>query len=311
MPENGPSQRLHLVTAGDTSEQDTGTSAADHERYEAMLVSNLDVIESVIRYVCQRHKLIHADEFGSEVKLKLVENDYEILRKFQHRSTLRTYLTIVIQRIYLDYRNHLWGKWRPSTEARRLGRVAIRLETLMVRDGYRFAEASEHLRTNDGVAETESELSEIAIRLPLRIRHAMFGEDAIEDLPDTATELDDRVSSEERMGRARRIQGALAAATEALGDQDRLILRLRFQDGLALADIARALHLDEKPFYRRFAALLRQLREALESSGIDRAEAGDIVARKDIDISLALLGQTAAVTAAAPPSESKEGLGKP
>jgi RNA polymerase sigma factor (sigma-70 family) len=311
MPANGPSQRLRLVTAGDTSEHDPVTSVADRERYEAMLVSNLDVIESVIRYVCQRDKLIDAGEFDSEVKLKLVENDYEILRKFQHRSTLRTYLTIVIQRIHLDYRNHLWGKWRPSAEARRLGPVAIRLETLMVRDGYGFAEASEHLRTNDGIAETERELSEIAIRLPLRLRRAMFGQEALEDIPDAVTELGDRVSSEERMARARRIQGALVTATDVLGDHDRLILRLRFQEDLALADIARALHLDEKPFYRRFAALLRQLREALESSGIDRAEARDIVARKDIDISLALLGQTDAATAAASPSESKEGLDKP
>jgi RNA polymerase sigma factor for flagellar operon FliA len=311
MPANGPNRRRRLATAGGTGEQDALPSVADRDHYQAMLVSNLDVIESVISYVCHRHSVIDAGEFGSEVKLKLVENDYEILRKFQHRSTLRTYLTIVVQRIYLDYRNHLWGKWRPSAEARRLGPVAIRLETLMVRDGYGFAEASVHLRTNDGVAETERDLYEIAIRLPLRLRHAMCGEDAIEDLPDTATELDDGVSSEERMARARRIQGALAAATEALGDQDRLILRLRFQEGLARADIARALHLDEKPFYRRFAALLRHLRESLESSGIDRAEAGDIIARKDTDISLALLGQTAAATPAAPPSESNEALGKP
>ena len=42
---------------------------------------------------------MEAEEFGSEVKLRLVENDYEAFRRFQQRSTLRTYLTIVIQRI--------------------------------------------------------------------------------------------------------------------------------------------------------------------------------------------------------------------
>ena len=89
---------------------------------------------------------------------------------------------------------------------------------------------------------------------------------------------------------ARRILDALTTAVQALGDQDRVILRLRFQDGLAVADIARALHLDQKPLYRRFDALLNQLRAALEAAGIDRTEASEIVNRKDVDISLALLG---------------------
>jgi RNA polymerase sigma factor (sigma-70 family) len=305
MPSNGPSQFLRLVTTHDPSESTAAAGDSDIRRYEALFLANLDVVESVIRHACQRHHLTDADEFASEVKLKLVENNYEVFRKFQQRSTLRTYLTVVIQRIYLDYRNHLWGKWRPSTEARRLGPVAIRLETLMARDGYGFAEACEHLRTNDRVTETESELVEIAIRLPLRPRRVMVGEESLEDVPETTTGLDDRILSDERRTRARRIQAALAAAAQSLGDQDRLILRLRFQEGLALADIARALTLDEKPFYRRFTALLHQMRRALESAGIDRKEARDIVAREDVDICLALLSGTATETASAPPSEPK------
>ncbi len=301
MASNGPSQ-LRLVTTHDPTGSTVAAGDSETRRYEALFLANLDVVESVIRHVCQRHHLTDADEFGSEVKLKLIENNYEIFRKFQQRSTLRTYLTVVIQRIYLDYRNHLWGKWRPSTEARWLGSVAIRLETLMARDGYGFAEACEHLRTNDRVTETESELAEITIRLPLRPRRAMVGEESLEDVPETTTGLDDRILSDERRTRARRIQAALAAAARSLGDQDRLILRLRFQDGLALADIARALHLEEKPFYRRFTALLHQMRRALESAGIDRKEARDIIAREDVDICLALLSGTAAETASAPSS---------
>jgi RNA polymerase sigma factor for flagellar operon FliA len=295
MPVNGPGQRARLATPGASGD---GTAAVDRDthHYEAMFVSNLDVVESVIRYVCQRQKLSgsETEEFDSEVKVRLVDHDYEVFRKFQHRSSLRTYLTIVIQRIYLDYRNHLWGKWRPSAEAQRLGPVAVRLETLMGRDGFSFDQACEYLRTNEHLAALDSELDAIVVRLPIRTRRAMVGEQELEAVADTTSRVDDRLLSNERHAGARRILDALKSAMQLLSDQDRVILRLRFQDGLAVADIARALHLDQKPLYRRFDALLRQLRAALEAAGIDPVEACELVNRKDLDISLALLGGTGA-----------------
>jgi RNA polymerase sigma factor (sigma-70 family) len=302
MPAKGPSQGLRIVTNRDSRRNADTPEAGQAAEYEAVFVSNLGVVEGVIRFVCQRHKLTasEADDFGSEVKLRLVENDYEVFRKFQYRSSLRTYLTIVIQRIYLDYRNHLWGKWRPSAEARRLGAVAIRLETLMTRDGLRFDQACEYLRTNEGVAATESDLAEIAVRLPLRPRRAMVGEEVLDAIPARGNELDDRILFEERQAAARRILDALTSALKTLSDQDRLILRLRFQEALGVADIARALHIHQKPLYRRFEKLLEHLRNALEAAGVDRLEACDMVNRKDVDISLALLGGTPGAGSSAP-----------
>jgi RNA polymerase sigma factor (sigma-70 family) len=294
MPANGPSHRLSLATTRDASGGDTSTTVGDTDRFAAMFLSNLEMVESVIRYVCQRHGLstTEAEDLDSQVKLRLLENDYEIFRKFQQRSSLRTYLTIVIHRIYLDYRNHVWGKWRPSAEARHLGPVAIRLETLMGRDGLGFDQACEHLRINEGVIATETDLAEIAMRLPRKPRRALVGEEALEVIPVNADALDEVILSDERQMTAHRIRDALTSAVQKIDDQDRLILRLRFRDGLAIADIARALHLDQKPLYRRFDALLQQLRLALELAGIDRLEACTIVNRKDVDISLALLGGT-------------------
>lgn len=294
MPVNGPGQRVRLVPTRGASGDGTAAVSRDTHPYETMFVSNLDVIEGVIRYVSQRQRLSgpEADEFDSEVKLRLMDHDYEVFRKFQQRSTLRTYLTIVIQRIYLDYRNRQWGKWRPSAEARRLGPVAIRLETLMARDGLGFDQACEYLRTNEKIVAMDSELTAMVVRLPIRSRRAMVGEEELEAVADTTNRVDDWLFSNERQAGARRILDALTSAMRSLSDQDRVILRLRFQDGLAIADIARALHLDQKPLYRHFDALLGQLRTALESAGIDPLEARELVNRKDVDISLALLGGT-------------------
>jgi RNA polymerase sigma factor for flagellar operon FliA len=168
--------------------------------------------------------------------------------------------------------------------------VAIRLETLIVRDGFSFDQTCEHLRTNEGVAATDSELVAIFVRLPLRTRRATVDDEGLEEMADPTSQIEDHVLFKERQAAARRILDALTNAVRALGDQDRLILRLRFQDGLTIANIARALHLEQKPLYRRFEALLHQLRRALEAGGIDAAQARDIVRRMDVDISLALHG---------------------
>lgn len=294
MPANGPGQRARLVPTRGASGDGTAAVDGDTHHYETMFVSNLEVVEGVIRFVCQRQKLSGSDaeEFDSEVKIRLVDHDYEVFRKFQHRSSLRTYLTIVIQRIYLDFRNHLWGKWRPSAEAQRLGPVAVRLETLMARDGFSFDQACEYLRTNERVAVLDSDLDAIVVRLPARGRRARVGEEELEAVADPTGRVDDRLISNERCADARRILDALKSAMRSLSDQDRVILRLRFQDGLKVADIARALHLDQKLLYRRFDALLRQLRAALEAAGIDPVEACALVNRSDMDIGLALLGGT-------------------
>jgi RNA polymerase sigma factor for flagellar operon FliA len=172
--------------------------------------------------------------------------------------------------------------------------VAVRLETLMVRDGFSFDQACEYLQINEHVAASESDMYAIAVRLPARSRRARVGEEALDAIADGTSLAADRLLSDERRAEARRITDALASAIGSLRDQDRLILRLRFQDGLTVADIARALHLDQKPLYRRFDGLLQQLRSALEATGIDPAEACELVKRNDMDISLALLARTPA-----------------
>jgi hypothetical protein len=60
-----------------------------------------------------------------------------------------------------------------------------------------------------------------------------------------------------------------------LPPQDRLVLRLRFDEGMAVAGVAKTLHLDQKPLYRRIERLLFQLRGQLEAAGL---QAADVVA---------------------------------
>jgi RNA polymerase sigma factor (sigma-70 family) len=245
---------------------------------EALFLSQLAVIERVISFVSSRHHLpgVDADDFSSHVKLKIIEDDYAILRKFQGRSSLRTYLTVVVQRLFLDYRISAWGKWRPSAEAVRCGEVAVLLERLMGRDGYAFEEACELLETNHQVTMPRAQLEAIAGRLPARLRRRFESDEALAQMPAATPPPGDVLEEQERTVTAARVGAALTAAAAALDDQDRLIVALRFEDGRSVVDIAKMLRLDQKSLYRRLDRVMKALRAELEARGVEATAALEI-----------------------------------
>jgi hypothetical protein len=58
--------------------------------YERLVVENLPLVDSVVRLIARRHRLSadEGDELAGAIRLKLVENDYQVLRKFEGRSQL-------------------------------------------------------------------------------------------------------------------------------------------------------------------------------------------------------------------------------
>jgi len=244
---------------------------SDH--LEDQFVANLPLVERVVGFVARRHRLSsdETDELASVVKLKLIEDDYAVFRAFEGRSSLQTYLTVVIQRIFLDLRISAWGKWRPSAEARRLGPTAVLLERLTGRDGLGFDEACRVMRFSHRVEATDAELEALQVRLPARVRRRTVGEEelagaASADRGSDAPLLEQEASRDRARGIA-----ALESALSTLEPDDRLIVKFRFLDGLQVADIARLMARDQKPLYRRIEGILRTLRQQLEARGI-RAE---------------------------------------
>lgn len=245
--------------------------------FEKVYLDHRAVIDQAITAICRRHRLspADADDFGGAVRLHLIENDYAVLRKFQGRSAIRSYLFAVIAHLAQDWRNAKWGKWRPSAEARRLGPIGLHLERLIARDQLSFEEALETLRTNFQVTESREELEAMAARLPARPGRRYLSEAELECHPDprpgVEADLERRVSA----GQVQAASSALASALRGLSGQDRLILRMRFEDDFSIADIARTLHLDQKTLYRRIDRRLKDLRNALGNAGIG---SGDVIA---------------------------------
>jgi RNA polymerase sigma factor (sigma-70 family) len=245
---------------------------------EALFLANLGVIDRVIGFVCRRHHLNPADaeDFASHARLALMDDEYAVLRKFQGRSSLKTFLSITVQRIFFDYRIAAWGKWRPSAEARRRGPVAVLLEQLIGRESYSLEEAFEMIATTHRVAISRADLEELAAHLPARARRRFESEEALATLA-SGDAADEEVLGAERRREADRIGDALQAEVAAMAPQDRLILRLRFDDGRTVADIAAMLRLEQKPLYRRLEKILRDLRTGLEARGVDAAAVSELI----------------------------------
>jgi len=266
---NNPRSSSRVITGGRGF-----SSAATLVKDEALFLANLPVIDAVIGHVCRRHHLtsVEADDFASEVRLHIIEKNYEPLRRFEGRSSLATYLTVVVQHLFLDYRNRLWGKWRPSAEARRQGPLAILVERLVTRDGCTFDQVEETLRTNHRVEMNES-LNALLHKLTHRAPARQFvAEIEAEGVVSPAPPADANVLRAEQDFLLKQVHTALDRVRQTLTADERLILKMRFEDSVAVADIARALHLDQKRLYRRLAQLLATLRRGLEAEGISRDE---------------------------------------
>lgn len=235
-------------------------------------LSHRDLIERALTWVCRRHRLSKEDseDFSSAFRVHLMEDDYSVLRAFEGRSRLQTYLMAVIAHYFQDWQNARWGKWRPSAAAKRTGPVAVRLETLTVRDGLTLDQACEVLRANYGVSESRAELEVIAARLPPRAPRTFVSDEVLADGAGTLNA--DVPLARERAGAiASRASQALDAAIRALPNEDRVIITLRFDQDTRVIDIARVLGVEQKTLYRRIEKLLRELRASLVSSGVDAA----------------------------------------
>lgn len=254
---------------------------------EEIYREHLPMIERIAACVAHRNHLTADDtgEFTQEVRVRLLVDDYAVIRKFQGRSSFSTYLTTVITRLYQQWRIGQWGKWRPSAEAKRLGDRAIVLERMITRDGYTFAEAVEVLTTPDSSPYDATELEAIYDRLPLRLpRPVLVPEETCAESIAVDSEADDRIESRELERAARRTARAMDALIARMEAEDRLILELRFWQQRKVPDIARTLHLDQKKLYKRLDRLFVVLRRGLEHAGVTKKEVGDLLRRGDQEI---------------------------
>jgi RNA polymerase sigma factor for flagellar operon FliA len=230
---------------------------------------HLTVIGQIALSVCRRNGVdAHdAEDFASDIRLKLCDDDYAVIRKFQGKSSFTTYLTVVISKAFLDHRRRLWGKWTSSSQAKKLGGVAILLEQLVYRDGCSFDTACRILEQKHGVAVDERQLRAILAKLPRRAPRRFEGDEGLNTVP-SLDGADTQLLADERDEQLSAAEQALRVALGKLPDEDRAVIRMLYYEGLSVADTARGLQIQQRRLYPRIKTLLSSLRKTLKNERI-------------------------------------------
>ncbi len=229
--------------------------------------SDLSVLESVITTVTRSRRMRRedAEDFRQTVHLRLAERRGDVFRRFDGRSSLRTYLFVVVHRMLLDWRNHALGRWRPSAAARRLGTVAVSLERLTHRDGYSPDEAIAHLCSADRSLDP-ADVRRLAATLPVRPMRRV----EVSNVPEWTHVVDFNDPFEEhyRQTQSDRQRIALARALAGLAGEDRRLIWLRYRRRLTVRAMAARLGTDPRRLYRRLEQILLTLRRRLLAAGV-------------------------------------------
>jgi transposase-like protein len=69
---------------------------------------------------------------------------------------------------------------------------------------------------------------------------------------------------------------------------DRLVLQLRFDSGMTVAEIARSLHLDPKQLYRRIQRRLDGVRAELERAGVGAEDVDGLIGARGVRLEFEL-----------------------
>jgi RNA polymerase sigma factor (sigma-70 family) len=249
---------------------------------EDLFRQHLTAVERAIHYVCRRRHLSEdeAEEFASEARLKVLEDDAAVLRGFRGESKMETYLVVVLGRFLEDWRRARWGKWRPSAAAVREGTTAILYERLTHRDGIPFEQAAEILRRNHHVDMTVPELAELAGRLPAREVRQTAPEEALAHMPEPRPGPEAEALEREDRARLAEAVDILHRCLDELDGEDRLIVRLYYYERQKIVAVSRALEVPAKPLYRRIEKIRGSLHRCMVGRGADEDTIGCLLRRK-------------------------------
>lgn len=242
------------------------------EEAERLFYDHFDLVSRMTAAAARHFTTVEAEEFDIYVSEKLCEDDYRRIRAYTGRSgaTFKAFLATVIGNLLHDFRDRLWGRFRPTEGAKRKGTHAVVLERLL-REHHTLDEAFEIMKARFGIALTRSEVEELARHINPRF-HVRVETAPVAHLPDGAPSPEELAIFRQMLERYCELLRHLRSLCESLGVEDALILKYRFEDGRKAGDIETLLGLKRsrprgKALFRRIEHLAERLRKTLQAAG--------------------------------------------
>jgi DNA-directed RNA polymerase specialized sigma24 family protein len=110
------------------------------------------------------------------------------------------------------------------------------------------------------------------------------GEEAAAALSSSETS-EVRVADAARKQEIERLEGILRDAFDALTAQDRLMIALRYDHGLSVAEIAKTLKSSVPTIHRRLDRSLKELRATLSRNGVDPRDISGLIGHSTMALS--------------------------
>jgi RNA polymerase sigma factor (sigma-70 family) len=206
---------------------------------------------------------------------QLSANDFRRLRKFDvgGRATFSTWLCAVMRNLCLDWHRKEHGRHRMFGSVARRSATDQLLFEVVFRRGFSAEEAREEL-SRRGVelsfAAVEERISDLRRCLSSRQLWLLSSGNTVLDSIDGEEERTyvvepaDPAPDPEALAALRETHQHVSAALASLTDSDRLLVRLRYQEGLTLQQVAKLVGLkDAQTADRRLRDIIEHLRQGL------------------------------------------------
>jgi len=206
---------------------------------------------------------------------QLSANDFRRLRKFDvgGRATFSTWLCAVVRNLCLDWHRKEHGRYRAFGSIARRGATDQLLFEVVFRRGLSAEDAREQLSRNGielSFAAVEERIWNLRRCLSSRQLWLLSSGNTVLDSIDSEEEGNslaepaDPAPDPETLASLRETHRQVSAALTSLNDSDRLLVRLRYQEGLTLQQVARLVGLkDAQTADRRLRDIIDHLRQAL------------------------------------------------
>jgi len=246
--------------------------------------ANIGEIRKRVRSLCRKYSIFGDDstEFESEIIVMLLENDCKHLRGFKGSNgcSAQTYLFTLIGSRFIDaFRKIVEKKWHPSTRAEELGPLAKKLEELLIRFGLPFHEAYETLVSNPAMKISEEAARALSHQLMDRNMPARFT-DELPDVHDPGDSPEDSAIKAQLLELKRQLLDLVREISRDLSPEDRLMIKMAYEDGINISEIGRQLKVDN-PHYR-IKKVIERFQTELLRRGINYKSAIGLLEEYDV-----------------------------